>query len=133
MEISTETENVPEQFISFIKENLNNDELLTFANSFFMYLKYDQTNDFAIDFDNVWEFIGFSTKASSKRLLNKYFKENEDYKVLLNRSVEQKIDETRGGFNHETIMLNVRAFKKLCLKANTSKSEQIHEENLIFV
>jgi len=124
MEISTETENVPEQFISFIKENLDNDELLIFANSFFMYLKYDQTNDFVIDFDNVWKFIGFSTKANSKKLLNKHLQENIDYKIVF-----IQLDENLklGGRPNETIMLNVRAFKKLCLKANTSKSDEIHD------
>ena len=35
--------------------------------------------------------------------------------------------ETRGGSNKETILLTVHCFKKLCLKAKTKKSDQIHE------
>jgi len=31
------------------------------------------------------------------------------------------------GLNQETIMLNINTFKKLCLRANTSNSDKIHD------
>jgi phage anti-repressor protein len=32
-----------------------------------------------------------------------------------------------GGFNKETIMLNINTFKKFCLKADTQKADQVHD------
>lgn len=35
--------------------------------------------------------------------------------------------ETRGGYNKEIFLLNVKTFKKLCLKSNTKKADEIHD------
>jgi hypothetical protein len=60
----------------------------------------------------VWKFIGFSNKANAKRLLKHNFNEEKDYKIALIRWDERK---NEGGYNQETIMLNINTFKKLCL------------------
>jgi len=39
---------------------------------------------------------------------------------------EQDNNEKRGGHNKEIISMNVKTFKLLCLKANTRKSNEIH-------
>ena len=102
-------------------------------------MNYNPIDDFVINLDNVWKFIGFSNKANGKRLLKQHFTVDKDYKIifirtdenktLLIRSDEQKNKDSRGGkavirtddgkFSNETIMLNVNTFKKLCLRANT--------------
>jgi hypothetical protein len=33
----------------------------------------------------------------------------------------------KGGLNKETFMLNIKTFKKYCLKAGTKKADEIHE------
>ena len=33
----------------------------------------------------------------------------------------------KGGHNKETFMLNIKTFKKYCLKAGTKKADEIHE------
>jgi len=109
-----------------IKKNFNQDEQKLFITSFYCYLNYDKTKDFIIDFDNVWEWLGFTYKANAKRVLDKNFKNNIDYKLLLINLDEQK-KEGRGGHNKETIMLNIQTFKKLCLKAGTDKASEIHD------
>jgi hypothetical protein len=109
-----------------IKENFNDDEQQMFVSSFYCYLNYNQKNDFVIDLDDVWKWIGFSTKQKAKILLENQFINETDYKTLLNPLVKHS-DHTKGGHNKETIMLTIRTFKLFCLKAGTKKAEQIHE------
>jgi len=90
----------------------------------FLYLNYHPVDDFVVNLDNVWKFIGFSNKANGKRLLKQHFTENKDYKIVFIRTDKQKNEDNRGGtsvirtddgkFGSETIMLNINTFKKLC-------------------
>ena len=69
-------------------------------------MNYHPENDFVVNLDNVWKFIGFSNKANGKRLLKQHFTENRDYKIifihtdenktLLIRTDEQKNKDNRG-------------------------------------
>ena len=77
--------------------------------------------------DNVWKWLEFSSKHKAKELLNKNFFINKDYKILLSLPGEQKNTNIRGGHNKEIIMLNINTFKKICLKAETKKANEIHE------
>ena len=113
------------KLITKIKEKFNDNEQHLFVASFYCFLHCDP-NDFVIDLDNVWEWLGFSQKDAAKRVLNKSFKRDIDYKVLLHMLVAQK-KEGRGGHNTEKIMLTINAFKRFCLKAGTTKADQIHE------
>jgi phage anti-repressor protein len=109
-----------------IKANFTDNEQQIFVASFYSFLNYDSTKDFVIDFDNVWKWLGFLNKANSKRLLEKQFIINKDYKILLIFADEQK-KHIKGGHNKETIMLNVETFKKFCMKAGTTKADEIHD------
>jgi hypothetical protein len=109
-----------------IQAKFTDNEQQLFVSSFYCYLNYSQKNDFVIDLDNVWKWMGFSTKQKAKILLENQFINNSDYKLLLNQQVKQT-DHTKGGHNKETIMLTIRTFKLFCLKAGTKKAEQIHE------
>ena len=108
-----------------IKENFNEDEQKIFITSFYCYLKYDQKNDFVIDLDNIWKWLDFKQKVNAKKLIEKNFIINIDYKLLL--LLQQKQDKKHGGNNKETILLTVKTFKLFCIKAGTKKAEQIHE------
>jgi phage anti-repressor protein len=99
-------------------------------------LKYDPKNDFVIDLDDVWKWLDFSQKIKAKQMLEKNFTINKDYKLLLYHEVKQT-NQTKGGHNKETFMLNVETFKKFCLKAGTKKADEIHDyfiklENIMF-
>ena len=113
-------------FLTKIKEKFTETDQQMFVASFYCYLNYNQTNDFVVDLDDVWRWMGFSTKQKAKILLEKQFTINIDYKQLLNQPVKQR-DQNKGGHNKETIMLTIRTFKFFCLKAETIKSKQIHE------
>jgi hypothetical protein len=114
------------KLITKIKNKFTDTEQQLFVSSFYCFLNYNQREDFVIDLDNVWKWIGFSQKIKGKTLLEKHFVVDIDYKILLSRSAQQDTH-THGGHNKETILMNIRTFKLFCLKAGTKKAEQIHE------
>jgi len=97
-----------------------------FLASFYCYLNHDNKNDFVIDLDNVWQWLGFGQKVKAKVLLEKHFILNKDYTLSLSLQGKQSSN-TKGGHNKEIIMLNIETFKKYCLKAGTKKADEIHD------
>jgi hypothetical protein len=114
------------KLITKIKETFNDSQQQMFVASFFCYLNCDKKNDFVIDLDNVWKWLGFSSKHKAKELLNKTFILDKDYKILLTQTGEQKTP-NHGGNNKQTLLLNIDTFKKFCLKAGTKKADEVHE------
>ena len=114
------------KLLAKIKSSFTDFEQQLFLSSFYCYLNHHPTNDFVIDLDSVWKWLGFSQKARAKELLEKQFIVENDYiKPLL---LQQKQSSgTRGGHNKETFLMNVKTFKALCLKAGTKKADQIHD------
>ena len=139
------TGNYQSKLVEKVKNNFSNYEQQLFLSSFYCYLKYDNKNDFVIDLDNVWKWLGFNQKYNAKVTLEKNFVIDKDYKVFLTKTGEQMIapepsgakKTNRGGHNKEIIMLNVETFKKFCLKAGTKKADEVHDyfiklENIMF-
>jgi len=133
--------NSQSKLVEKIKTKFSSYEQQLFISSFYCYFKYNPKTDFVIDLDNVWKWLDFGQKDSAKRLLEKIFIIDKDYKRLLRFKAEQKNStilpteaetgevkkEKRGGHNKETIMLNIETFKKFCLKAGTKKADEIHD------
>lgn len=124
------------KFLMKIKENFNDNQQQLFVASFYCFLNYDKKNDFIIDFDNVWKWLSFTRKDSAKKLLEKFFTIDIDYKVekaappksgaaFQDNNSPKNIG--GAGLNKETIMLNVNTFKKFCLKAGTKKADEVHD------
>ena len=114
------------KLLTKIQERFSNFEQQLFVSSFYCYLNYNYKTDFVVDLDNIWNWLGFSQKVASKRLLEKYFIANIDYKKLLCDSTHQSLH-IKGGQNKETFMLTIKTFKSFCLKAGTKKADEIHE------
>ena len=112
--------------LSKIKEGFTDFEQQLFVSSFYCYLNCDQKNDFVIDLDNIWKWLGFTLKSSAKRTLEQYFIIDKDYTKSLSSEAKQTTH-VKGGHNKEIFMLNVKTFKSLCLKAGTKKADEIHE------
>ena len=110
------------KLINKLKDNFSTEEQQLFITSFYCYLNY-KSDEFVIDLDDIWKWLGFSRKNDSKKLLEKHFKMEIDYKIVL-RQIPQNL---LGGRPSEKIMMNIKTFKKMCLKANTSKANEIHE------
>jgi hypothetical protein len=124
--ITTLSNTYNNKLLQKIKDNFTNKEQQLFVSSFYGYLNYHPKNDYVIDLNDIWDWLGFFQKANAKKVLEKNFIINIDYKVLLIQLDEQKKD-GRGGHNKETILLNIKTFKLFCLKAGTSKANDIHE------
>lgn len=111
------------RLLTKIQESFTGFEQQLFVSSFYCYLNYDKNMDFVVDLDNVWNWLGFQQKQHAKTMIEKNFKLDIDYKNLTN---VPKI-KMNGGQNKQIIMLTVRCFKSLCLKAQTKKASEIHE------
>jgi hypothetical protein len=108
-----------------IQQEFSDFEQHLFLSTFYCYLKYDPINDFIIDLDDIWNWLGFSQKVCAKKMLLKNFVLDRNYKIHQNTINKQ--EQKRGGQNKEAILLNVETFKKFCLKAETRKADEIHE------
>ena len=112
------------KLLAKIKSSFTDFEQQLFLSSFYCYLNHHPTNDFVIDLDSVWKWLGFFQKQRAKELLERNFVIEKDYKYLLTFESEQK---KRGGHNIKKIFMNVKTFKALCLKAGTKKADEIHD------
>ena len=136
----TETHN--NNLLNKVKNTFNETEQQLFIASFYSYLNYHKTDDYIVDLDNIWKWLGFTNKANAKKLLLQYFLQDKDYKTSLDASIKQKVIEInnkenftphlggakkKGGQNIQKYYLNVKTFKSLCLKAGTKKADEIHE------
>jgi phage anti-repressor protein len=111
------------QLLDRIKETFDDSDQQLFIASFYCYLKYDCKTDFIIDMDDVWKWLGFSRRDHCKRVVEKHFTKDTEYKILLPQIGEQ----VHGGHNKEKVVMNVETFKSLCLLANTERSKSIRK------
>ena len=111
-----------------ITEVFSDDEQQLFIKSFVLYIKHKKT-DKVISLEDVWEWIGFARKLNGKTLLvneNTGLIEGPDYSInLATTAAVASFENMHGGQNKEIIMMTTRAFKILCMKANTKRSNQI--------
>ena len=102
-------------------ENNKFDKLITIFNN-----DIEDNNNFIIELDNIWRWLGFQQKTNAKRLLEKNFIINKDYKIIKNEYIDKK-EKSQGGHNREIILLNTKTFKLFCLKIKTNKTNEILE------
>lgn len=122
----TDTYNV--RLLNKIKDNFSDGEQQLFISSFYCYLNYDTKKDFVVDLDDVWKWMGFSKKYHANMVLTKHFIEKTDYINLAPATAAARLeDEKWGGQNIKKIMMTIKCFKSLCLKAQTKKASEIHE------
>jgi regulator of replication initiation timing len=138
------------KLLNKIKDTFTDTQQQLFVSSFYCYLNYRST-DFIVDFDHIWKWIGFTRKDNAKKVLEKNFIIDTDYKVeksapqVGGAAFESEYNEKAApqvgekgykksfcnlggaGLNKEKITLTVNTFKKFCLKAGTKKADEIHE------
>jgi hypothetical protein len=76
------TGNYQSKLVEKLKNNFTNYEQQLFLSSFYCYLKYDNKNDYVIDLDNLWKWLGFNQKYNAKVTLEKNFVIDKDYKMF---------------------------------------------------
>ncbi len=107
------------------KYTFNEYEQKMFLPNYYCYINSIST-EFVIDFDDVWNWIEFSSKHKAKELLEKSFTKDIHYVVTKASPDKKEKTEKRGGYNKTSIMLTLDTFKLFCLKADTKKSTEIH-------
>jgi hypothetical protein len=119
------------KLINKIQDNFTGFEQQLFVSSFYCYLNYDKNIDFVVDLDSIWKWLGFQQKYHAKTVLEKHFRMDIDYKtapeVAGAVSEQEPTVKQNGGHNKQTILLTIKCFKSLCLKAQTKKAGEIHE------
>jgi phage anti-repressor protein len=105
-----------------LQQYLSNEEQQLFIHSFYSYLNCHFENDFIIDLDDIWEWLGYAQKVKAKELLEKHFTKDIDYMVNVSRSGKNRV-----GRNTNQYVMNVKTFKKLCIKADTKTADKIHD------
>lgn len=133
------SDNYQNNFLEKLKEKFTDSQQRLFVSSFYCYLNYNSKADFVIDMSDIWKWLGFGRKEECKRVLTKHFTINTDYKInIINKVYEEAAPPTCGagpstknlggaGLNKEKILMNINTFKKLCLKSNTKKADEIHD------
>ena len=137
------SKNYQGKFLEKIQNTFTKTEQRLFVSSLYNYLNYDSKNDFVIELESIWKWLGFSRKDPCKVVLEKHFTKDIDYKITLfiNKVYEEKAaPATSGaprenvvkglggsGLNKEKILMTINTFKKLCLKSNTKKADEIHD------
>ncbi|QSV70072.1 MAG: hypothetical protein HEQ20_03960 [Aphanizomenon flos-aquae KM1D3_PB] len=76
--------------------------------------------EFAVPFDDAWQWLQYSRKDSCKRLLVSNFEKNIDYLVFHNNE-----ENLSGGRPSEEIYLSKDCFKQICMLANTERGKQV--------
>ena len=123
--ISKLTDTYNMKLLEKIKENFTDSEQQLFISSFYCYLNYDTKMEFVVDLDTIWKWLGFSQKYNAERIIESFFVNDIDYKSFAPPNGGAK--KGRGGHNIKKIMMTIRCFKSLCLKAQTKKASEIHE------
>jgi len=108
-----------DEILILLNKNCNENEKEMFIKSYNLYKLYkNNKDDYIIDLDNIWQWLGFSLKANAKRQFISKFKENIDY-IVFHLKVEKSF-----GRPKEQILMNVNTFKKFCMVASTTKSTE---------
>lgn len=119
------------KLIHKIKAQFTDDQQKLFVASFFSYLNYNAKTDFVVDLDDIWKWLGFSRKDPAKRVLEKHFSHDVDYKIKRKAAPQfggAGIENQGGsGLNKEQILMNIETFKTLCMLCGTHKSKEIRK------
>ncbi len=90
---------------------------------------------FPVDFNNFWQWAGYSRKDSAKRTLKKFFKENKDFLILDEFSTEFSTQfstqKAKEGRPEKGIKLTLDCAINLSLKANSVKSNFMYDFMII--
>ena len=127
-----------DKLLILIKTNFNKDDMELFDLNYKFYIaNKNNIDDFIVNFNEVYKWIGFTRKDNAKTLLvskNKekksLFEINKDYIIKMNTLIAPVTTgaiKSKGGENKEIILLTINCFKKFCLKASTEKADKIYD------
>lgn len=106
------------KMIQILNNAFTEHEQQWFVANLYLYINYHPTNDYLINFENIYKMLGFANKGNAKRTLENNFIINEDYKITF-------LPRENGRISTEYIMINTNTFKNLCMLAKTDKGKEI--------
>jgi phage anti-repressor protein len=112
------------RIVDELKEHFTEEEQKIFIANFYMYLNYS-SDEYPINLEDVWKYIGFANKGNAKRTLENNFTLDEDYHLVL--LPMEKRQHNEGGINKETIMMKTDTFKNLCLLSKTEQGKRFRK------
>lgn len=84
----------------------------------------DSQEQFPVDFEEAWTWLGFKTKGNAKRsLLNSSFVEGQEYLIIRDKATTIGIS----ALPDENILLTVDCFKMWGMAAGTAKGKEIRK------
>ncbi|MCT7975243.1 hypothetical protein [Laspinema olomoucense] len=95
----------------------------------------ESSDDFAVDFDLAYQWIGYTRKDSAKKKLINNFEENFDYFVATSvefrhsavKSTGQEVRRKKRGKPLEKIFLTIDCFKELAMLAGTDQGRSVRK------
>jgi len=118
-------EKIDTKLQDMLNTEFTEDDQKIFLQNFQGFLNKD--DQFIINIEFVYKWIGFTRKDNTKRLLEKHFIQNIDYIcnndiVFLSKEENYKNKEGRP---NEIILMTPNTFKQLCILANTEKGKKV--------
>ena len=89
--------------------------------------QFESNEEFPVDFDIYWEWLGFSTKGNAKRsFLTSGFEEEVDYTVIIN---DKRVEGNNGGgsVRQEEIRLTIDCAKSFAMMVKTEKGKEVRK------
>ncbi len=82
---------------------------------------------FPIDFEQGWQWLGYSSKHKAKEKLTRNFEETIDFEVYTQMGVKSTRQAIQGGRPSEKIFLSIDCFKSLGMMAGTAKGKEVRQ------
>ena len=105
-------------FLTYLRNKFNDEEANAFFSTFALVFQ-GKINEFCIDFDEAYHWMGFSRKDNALRLMLQTLKLKNEQDFILLGSEEQR--------NSDKYMLKPTSLKKLLLAARTEKAKKAAE------
>ena len=127
-----------DELFQVMKVHMTTEQEQIFMASHYLYLQHGaDSTKFVVDFDNVWKNVDFTQKINAKRLLEKHFTEQIDYKKHVSSEIKPNLDENLappkrgarcddtvwGGQNKETLLLTVDCDENLALPKRRARCD----------
>jgi len=94
------------KFINKIKNVFTESQQHLFVSSFYIFLNHSK-DEYVIDLDYIWKWLGFERKCFCKKVLEKHFVINIDYKIFV-AAGEARKENLLDGLNKENSNLQVK-------------------------
>ena len=110
-----------DSFLSFLLARFTDAQKRLFAESYSVYMQDHLRDEFCIDLDEAFKWMGFRRKENAVKLLSKWLVLNIDYNLIRtpHLSTAEPSERFKLRQNPDKYMLKPRAFKKLLFHAKT--------------